>query len=74
MVDGEGSLLWLEGNVEDAPVPDKEANINPRHYGGGKGDSLDRDGAGDEELTGSKPRLRAYGEEIADLDEEDDCN
>ncbi|TEB38110.1 ARM repeat-containing protein [Coprinellus micaceus] len=72
MVYGEDDLLWLEGDVEDAAVPDKETDIKPRHYSGGKGHSFDRDGAGDEAPAESKPRIGAYGEELADSDEEDD--
>ncbi|KAJ7074935.1 hypothetical protein B0H15DRAFT_956976 [Mycena belliarum] len=31
VVYGEDDLLWLEGDTEDAAVPDKDADIKPRH-------------------------------------------
>jgi hypothetical protein len=45
---GEGDLLWLEGDVKEAneAVPDKETDIKPRHYGGGKGHGYERMRAG----------------------------
>ena len=70
MVYGEDDLLWLEGDTEDADVPDKDTDIKPRHYGG-KSHGLEREMNG--EATGqSKGRFGAYGEEIYDSDEEDD--
>ena len=70
MVYGEDDLLWLEGDAEDADVPDKESDVKPRHYAG-KSHGLERDMNG--EATGqSKTRVGAYGEEIYDSDEEDD--
>ncbi|EDR00554.1 uncharacterized protein LACBIDRAFT_240538 [Laccaria bicolor S238N-H82] len=49
MIYGEDDLLWLEGDAEDAAVPDKETDIKPRHYGGGKSHGLERDANGGEE-------------------------
>jgi len=72
MVYGEDDLLWLEGDTEDAAVPDKETDIKPRHYGG-KSHGLERDANGaDEPSGGSKPRIGAYGEETFDSDDDDD--
>ena len=69
MVYGEDDLLWLEGDVEDAAVPDKDTDIKPRHYGGGKGHGLEHEAANGD--GSGKPRIGAYGEELAD-DEDDD--
>lgn len=70
MVYGEDDLLWLEGDTEDAAVPDKEQDIKPRHYGG-KSHGFERDltEGGD---APPKPRIGAYGEEQIDSDEDDD--
>lgn len=75
MIYGEDDLLWLENDVEDANVPDKETDIKPRHYGGGKGHTFDRDEQGNpvEGSGESKPaRIGAYGEELADSDDDED--
>jgi transportin-1 len=69
MVYGEDDLLWLEGDAEDAAVPDKESDIKPRHYGG-KAHGLERESADPNQQT--KPRIGAYGEETIDTDDEDD--
>ncbi|KAF5375543.1 hypothetical protein D9615_009146 [Tricholomella constricta] len=74
MVYGEDDLLWLEGDAEDAAVPDKETDIKPRHYGG-KSHGLERDANGAEGGDASvppKPRVGAYGEETYDSDDDDD--
>lgn len=71
MVYGEDDLLWLEGDVEDAAVPDKETDIKPRHYGGGKGHGLEHEANGDGSATG-RPRVGAYGEELQDDDDDDE--
>ena len=42
MMYGEDDLLWLEGDAEDADVPDKDSDINPHHYGA-KSHGLKRD-------------------------------
>jgi transportin-1 len=69
MVYGEDDLLWLEGDAEDAAVPDKESDIKPRHYGG-KAHGLERESADPNQQP--KPRIGAYGEETIDTDDEDD--
>ncbi|KAJ7934538.1 armadillo-type protein [Mycena leptocephala] len=72
MVYGEDDLLWLEGNAEDAAIPDKDdkdTDIKPRHYGGGKSHGLERDANGNP--AAPKTRIGVYCEEIAS-DEEDD--
>lgn len=69
MVYGEDDLLWLEGDAEDAAVPDKESDIKPRHYGG-KAHGLERESADPDQQQ--KPRIGAYGEETIDTDDEDD--
>jgi len=70
MVYGEDDLLWMEGDAEDAAVPDKETDIKPRHYGGGKTHGYEHES----ETNGSEPTLRrgAYGEETIDDDDDDD--
>ncbi|KAG2015342.1 karyopherin Kap95 [Coprinopsis cinerea AmutBmut pab1-1] len=70
MVYGEDDLLWLEGDVDDSHVPDKESDIKPRHYGG-KAHTFERDPNGDPNEA-PKQRIGAYGEETIDSDEEDD--
>ncbi|KAJ8517524.1 hypothetical protein ONZ45_g5317 [Pleurotus djamor] len=69
MIYGEDDLLWLEGDAEDAAVPDKDTDIKPRHYGG-KSHGLERDANGNAEENPSS-RVGAYGEETFDSDEED---
>lgn len=71
MVYGEDDLLWLEGDAEDAAVPDKETDIKPRHYGG-KSHGLDREGGEGDGSVPPKPRIGAYGEETIDSDDDDD--
>jgi len=70
MVYGEDDLLWLEGDAEDATVPDKDTDIKPRHYGG-KAHVFERDPT---ETSGQlqKPRVGAYGEVTIESDEEED--
>ncbi|KAG5717533.1 Importin subunit beta-2 [Termitomyces sp. T112] len=70
MVYGEDDLLWLEGDAEDAAVPDKEQDIKPRHYGG-KTHGLERDPSEGGDAP-PKPRIGAYGEEQIDSDDDDD--
>jgi transportin-1 len=41
MVYGEDDLVWLDGLEDDANQADKETDIKPRHYGGGKGHGLE---------------------------------
>lgn len=70
MVYGEDDLLWLEGDAEDAAVPDKESDIKPRHYGA-KAHGLEREST-DPNAQQQKPRIGAYGEETIDSDDEED--
>lgn len=69
MVYGEDDLLWLEGDVEDSEVPDKETDIKPRHYGG-KSHGFERETEGGNEGGESTTKRGAYGEET--FDDEDD--
>jgi transportin-1 len=69
MVYGEDDLLWLEGDAEDAAVPDKESDIKPRHYGG-KAHGLEREA--EPNTQPQKPRVGAYGEETIDSDDEEE--
>lgn len=69
MVYGEDDLLWLEGDAEDAAVPDKETDIKPRHYGA-KAHGLERENTDPNQQQ--KPRIGAYGEETIDSDDEDE--
>lgn len=71
MIYGEDDLLWLEGDLEDAAIPDKETDIKPRHYGGGKGHGLEHDANGDGSAL-SKTRVGAYGQELQDEDDDDE--
>ncbi|TDL23096.1 ARM repeat-containing protein [Rickenella mellea] len=74
MIYGEDDLLWLDGDADDAAVPDKDTDIKPRHYGG-RSHGLEREGGGgggSAEGEGPKTRIGAYGEEINDDDDEDD--
>ncbi|RDX49351.1 ARM repeat-containing protein [Lentinus brumalis] len=66
MVYSEDDLLWLQGDEEDAAVPDKESDIKPRHYGG-KTHGFEREANGDD--AGAK--RGAYGEELGDEDDDD---
>ncbi|EJF56854.1 ARM repeat-containing protein [Dichomitus squalens LYAD-421 SS1] len=68
MVYSEDDLLWLQGDEEDAAVPDKESDIKPRHYGG-KTHGLEHDANGDD--AGAAKRVGAYGEELDEGDEDD---
>ncbi|GAW10250.1 ARM repeat-containing protein [Lentinula edodes] len=70
MIYGEDDLLWLEGDAEDAEIPDKETDIKPRHYGS-KSHGYERDANG-EPTEAPKARIGAYGEETIDSDEDDD--
>ncbi|KAL4248239.1 Importin beta family protein [Abortiporus biennis] len=70
MVYGEDDLLWLEGDVEDAAVPDKETDIRPRHYGGGKGHGFEHESNGEAGAAGGTKR-GAYGEELTDDDDDE---
>lgn len=67
MIYGEDDLLWLDGDADDANVPDKETDIKPRHYGQ-KAHGYEREDGEDE----NRPRIGAYGEEISDDDDDDD--
>jgi len=67
MVYSEDDLLWLDGDEEDAAVPDKQEDIKPRHYGGGKSHGLDH---GEVDQNGER-KVGAYGEEIRDTDDDD---
>ncbi|KAH0578182.1 hypothetical protein H2248_004057 [Termitomyces sp. 'cryptogamus'] len=64
MVYGEDDLLWLEGDADDAAVPDKEQDIKPRHDGG-KAHGLEHDPS---EGGDAPPKLRigVYGKEQID--------
>ena len=73
MIYGEDDLLWLEGDLEDAAVPDKEEDIKPRHYSG-KAHGFERSFNNDNSVA---KRTGAYGEELEDdedegFDDEDD--
>lgn len=69
MVYGEDDLLWLEGDAEDAAIPDKDTDIKPRHYGGTKSHGYERES----ETNGAEPSKRgAYGEETIDSDDDED--
>lgn len=71
MVYGEDDLLWLEGDVEDSAVPDKETDIKPRHYGG-KSHGFEHEAGAGEGGEPSATKRGAYGEETYDDDEDYD--
>jgi transportin-1 len=72
MVYGEDDLLWLEGDAEDAAIPDKDTDIKPRHYGG-RSHGLERDASSNgSDPTAPKPRIGSYGEETLDSDDDED--
>ncbi|KAH7907343.1 armadillo-type protein [Hygrophoropsis aurantiaca] len=68
MIYGEEDLMWLDGEADDAAVPDKDTDIKPRHYGG-KTHGLEREAPanGADEL-----KRGAYGEETLDDEDDDD--
>ncbi|KAI0070567.1 ARM repeat-containing protein [Panus rudis PR-1116 ss-1] len=68
MVYSEDDLLWLENDLEDANVPDKDTDIKPRHYGG-KSHGFEHEANGDA-ANPNKPKVGAYGEELEDDDDE----
>jgi transportin-1 len=69
MIYGEDDLLWLDGDADDAAVPDKDTDIKPRHYGQ-KAHGFER--AEDTPGSSQQQRVSAYGEELADDDEDED--
>jgi transportin-1 len=81
MIYSEDDLLWLDGDDEDAAVPDKQEDIRPRHYGGGKTHGVDHaQGQGqvapgapaaDVGADGEPRRVGAYGEELRDTDDDE---
>ncbi|KAJ7750871.1 hypothetical protein B0H16DRAFT_1724391 [Mycena metata] len=73
MIYGEDDLLWFEGDAEDTAVLDKDTDIKPRHYGGGKSHGLERDANSGTGNPGEPPKscIGAYGEETIDSDVED---
>ena len=72
MVYGEEDLLWLDADADDTDVPDKDTDIKPRFYGS-KSHGLEHDANEAGQGQGSKqPRVGTYGEEIGEVDEEDD--
>ena len=79
MVYGEDDLLWLEGDAEDANVPDKDSDIKPRHYGA-KSHGLERDNnplgtnGPDASSSSSRSRIGTYGEETLDVEDDDDLD
>ncbi len=66
MAYSEDDLLWLQGDDEDAAVPDKDTDIKPRHYGG-KAHGFERDANGDD---GSQRRVGVCGEELDEREDE----
>lgn len=73
MIYGEDDLLFLEGDAEEgndnATVPDKDQDIKPRHYGS-KSHGYEHDPT--DVNAPPKQKIGAYGEETAELDDEDD--
>lgn len=70
MVYGEEDLAWLDGVDDDADQADKESDIKPRHYGGGKGHGFES--AGDPQgAAGGKSKFGGSLEDEDDFDEYD---
>lgn len=67
MVYGEDDLLWLDGDADDANIPDKESDIKPKHYGQKSHGYAHESGVPDGDR-----RVGAYGEELADDEDEDE--
>lgn len=67
MVYGEDDLLWLDGDADDANVPDKESDIKPKHYG-----QKSHGYAHESGVPEGDRRVGAYGEELADDEDEDE--
>ncbi|EKM53367.1 uncharacterized protein PHACADRAFT_259689 [Phanerochaete carnosa HHB-10118-sp] len=70
MIYGEDDLLWLDADVEDAAIPDKDTDIKPRHYSG-KAHGFEHDGNGDA-LPQPQRKVGAYGEELEDEEDDED--
>jgi transportin-1 len=68
MTYSEDDLIWLDGEGEDAAVPDKETDIKPRHYSG-KTHGLEHEGTGE---TSAEKRVGAYGEELINVEDDDE--
>lgn len=68
MIYGEEDLMWLDGLEDDASEADKESDIKPRHYGGGKGHGLEATPGSDAAGAGKSK----YGGSLDDEDEFDD--
>ncbi|KAG8903271.1 hypothetical protein FRB99_003538 [Tulasnella sp. 403] len=69
MVYGEEDLLWLDGLEDDAGEADKESDIKPRHYGGGRGHGLESAPPGDSQGANKQSK---YGTTLDDEDDFDD--
>lgn len=63
MIYGEDDLLWLDGDAEDANVPDKESDIKPRFYGS-RAHGFDHDQTSSTDPSSSKPRVGALSGEL----------
>jgi transportin-1 len=70
MVYSDEDLMWLDGDEDDADVPDKAQDIKPRHYGS-KTHSLEREGNGGDE-TPTNGANEEEDDEYYDDEEEDD--
>ena len=67
MVYAKDDLLWLDGDAEDANVPDKDSDIKPRHY--------DQESHGYAHEGGpltDERHVGAYGDELVGDDDEDE--
>lgn len=72
MVYSEEDLIWLDGGEEDdADIADKDTDIKPRHYGG-KTHGYDREADGPAVDDSAPKKVGAYGEELADTDDDFD--
>jgi transportin-1 len=59
MIYGEDDLLWLEGDLDDTDVPDKEQDIKPVTYSGQKSHGVEREGG---DSNQPKTHIGAYGD------------
>jgi transportin-1 len=68
MVYTEEDLIWLEGDEEDAAVPDRPEDIKPKFYGG-TGHGFEHENV---EGAGGPKKSRELGEDGEELDDDDD--
>ncbi|KAJ7918041.1 hypothetical protein B0H13DRAFT_2321824 [Mycena leptocephala] len=56
------TCLWLEGDTEDAAVPDKDMDIKSHHYGSNKSHGLERNANGNAVAQPPKSRKNLFSD------------